>query len=455
MKSLFGAVKGGKPDSAQTRTPTAAARVISVAKPEWRASEAIRFNYDVSSLPPGSSHRLNIAPAGTPTAVADHFTFETEAIFLKPPAGEGLAGPLPPGQYEARVYYLPQGSGYYQFVSAQPITVTGLKPGRLAASALLSDLSRGEVPFLASYRGKLLEIEGPFSESRTSGENISITIAAGETSGGNKGAIICLAPLSNDAALQEAAAMKKGQTVVAGGFVRRVDNYSKTATLQPCAASTNLDITFTGPDDKREAKPDAETKPQAPTGASAPGTATANASAAAPPPPPAPAPRPLSGQSGARPAPPPAPAAAGRDRAAGRQFAEIPKPPPAPRVDVPRRLSVASLRFPGGRPRSATQPYLADFVKEVTAKNKTSCEAPQAFQWDTSGWNGAQMMQTVQSVIDDLKEQGFAMKRLQKPYDNTLVVRVENPQEQVDPPLLLAFYVEDEKDLFLVACTTK
>lgn len=436
-----------------------AAAVLSLAKPEWRASEPIAFTYDLTRLPPGSSHRVRVAAAGSPTAVTDHFAFETETLFLTPPAGSAQVPAVAPGPHELRLYYLPRGSGYYQMVGAQPFVVAPMKPGRIEAGAFLSDLGRGEVPFLASYRGKLLEIEGPFRESRTAGDNISISIGPLEGSS-IKGSINCLAPLSDNVALQQAAAMKKGQTVVAGGLLLRAETYNNVVTLSPCAASANLDTTFSAPDEKTPAKPQASNTPApqvAPGNQAAAVTApTPDRQAAAGPTAP-PAPPPAQPRQAAASSPPPAapPAPQAQAEPATAPLVTIPKPPPAPTVEVPPRLSLSSLRFPGARVGRTAEPHLFEMILEIAAKEKLACDVPVAYQWDTAGWEEGRVLKAAQAVIDDLKQQGFSMRRVENRYDNMLVIRVENPKDKDDRPLLLAFYVEDDKDLYLAGCALK
>lgn len=119
-------------------------------------------------------------------------------------------------------------------------------------------------------------------------------------------------------------------------------------------------------------------------------------------------------------------------------------------------LATSRIRFRGEQPAAVAQPLeLKSLIDAVQKENRLPCGNVEVFQWNAKGWDRTRLNRTMQGVIDGFKEQGYALQRLKGPADNTFVVRVDNPQPAPeDTPLLVTFYLEDERELFLVACTT-
>jgi hypothetical protein len=62
----------------------------------------------------------------------------------------------------------------------------------------------------------------------------------------------------------------------------------------------------------------------------------------------------------------------------------------------------------------------------------------------------------IQGVVGDFRGRHFKVSKLAGPANNFAVVRVEQPEAGAGSvPLIIAFYLEDKKDLFLIACTTR
>jgi hypothetical protein len=118
-------------------------------------------------------------------------------------------------------------------------------------------------------------------------------------------------------------------------------------------------------------------------------------------------------------------------------------------------LGLASLRFPGEQPKLSTEPHLAKVAEAVADAAKAPCRTPQYHHWAMAGRPMKDITGIIQGVVGDFRSRHFKVSRLAGPANNFAVVRVEQPEAGADSvPLIVAFYLEDKKDLFLVSCVT-
>jgi len=141
---------------------------------------------------------------------------------------------------------------------------------------------------------------------------------------------------------------------------------------------------------------------------------------------------------------------------AGQSTAAVARPPPSvaavPAPALPR-VGIGSLRFTLDQPTIATEAYLQDVAKSVRESTKLSCEAPKFYHWDAGGWDKGRVRRNMLGVLEALDADGYRLKRLKAPFDNMQVVQAENPMPgQPAPSLVLAFYLEANKDYYLMAC---
>ena len=125
-------------------------------------------------------------------------------------------------------------------------------------------------------------------------------------------------------------------------------------------------------------------------------------------------------------------------------------------AEAAQPLGLASVRFPGEKPTPTTQPHLAKVVKAVADSTKAACDTPQYYHWKVAGRPMSDVTALIQGVVKDLQGRNFKLTKQEAPANNVVVVRVDSPQPAAgDTPLMLAFYLEEKKDFFLIACTTK
>jgi hypothetical protein len=119
----------------------------------------------------------------------------------------------------------------------------------------------------------------------------------------------------------------------------------------------------------------------------------------------------------------------------------------------PAPIGLGALTFPADQPEPSTEPYLADLAQQVGKFAGKSCAAPKFFHWNAAGWDQGRFDRNTKGLLDMLALRGYRLTEIHSPLNNVRVVRVDNPQGLPPlPSLLLAFYLEEKTQYYLMAC---
>lgn len=117
-------------------------------------------------------------------------------------------------------------------------------------------------------------------------------------------------------------------------------------------------------------------------------------------------------------------------------------------------VGLDSLKFPADQPEVSTEAYLQDVAKTVRESTKLACDAPTFYHWKITDWDQPRFQRNTRGVLTSFVDRGYRVTELKSPLDNLRIVRVDNAAPApASPALLLAFYLEEQTDYYLMACS--